>query len=379
MRFRLFFLFAFWLSSLTLLAQDGFTLKGQVIDAESGEPLPFATVFFAETTYGVVANGEGQYSLTVDKPGTYDLIVRFVGYRTFAQQVKLGDSPEVTLNVTVQQEAQNLGSVVVTANKDRDWQRHMNQFRETFLGLSLNARQCRILNEEIIDFYYDEEKRVLEAFATEPVIVENKALGYKLQYYLEQFVIDYKSNISSYYGYTVFEEMKGNARKQRRWEKNRKIAYEGSATHFFTSLYENKLLEEGFEVQVAQDVSGFGRVLNPRDANVYEYLKGGTTDLSKTLPFENILYITFKKEMESKTYLEAERQGKVTLGHSSVGRVRMPQRSWISLMEGFESIEFEPSGYVYNPVSFYSAGYWGFEKVADMVPINYRPKEEIKK
>jgi hypothetical protein len=61
---------------------------------------------------------------------------------------------------------------------------------------------------------------------------------------------------------------------------------------------------------------------------------------------------------------------------NSVSASRLGEQiSWISLAEGKEAIEFERTGYVYDPLSFYSSGYWGFEKVADMVPINYKPKQ----
>lgn len=376
MRLKLYILLTVLLASFQGFAQDSYTVKGTVKDAQSGDLMPFATVFFAETTFGTATNDKGEYSLTVPSPGTYDLIVKFVGYKTFAAQVKLGAQPVATFDITIEADAKSLGSVVVTAKKDARWQEHMREFKLIFLGESANARQCKILNEEVIDFIYDEDKVILEAFSSEPIIIENKALGYKIQYYLEHFEVNYTGNMSSYYGYTVFEEMKSKSkRRMGRWEASRKKAYEGSAVHFFTSLYQNKLDEEGFLVQVAKDVNGFGRVLDARNANVFQYLKQGSTDISKTLPFENFLYVTFEKENESKEYQEV--QSRRRIGHASTNKLtRKPQQSWISLMDGFEAIEFEPNGYVYNPVSFYSAGYWGFEKIAEMIPLDYRPKSD---
>ncbi len=375
MRLKLYILLTLLLVSFESLAQDRFTVKGTVKDAATGEVMPFATVFFAETTYGTATDDKGQYSLTVSDQGTYDFIVKFVGYKTYAAQLKLGDQSVITYDVLIEPDAKSLGSVVVTAKKDARWQEHMREFRLIFLGESANARQCKILNEEVIDFIYDDQNVVLEAFSAEPIIIENKALGYKIQYYLEQFVVDYTANMSSYYGYTVYEELKSRSdRRMKRWEANRQKAYEGSTIHFFRSLYENKLEEDGFYVQVAKDVTGFGRVIDPKDANIYQFLKGGSTNISKSLPFENLLYVTYDKEFESKEYQEI--QSRRNIGHASASKLnkKKPQQSWISIMEGHEAIEFEPNGYVYNPVSFYSAGYWGFEKIAEMIPLDYRPK-----
>lgn len=376
MRFRFLILIAAILVVSESFAQDSFTLKGLVKDAKTGEVLPFATVFFAETTYGTTTNEEGYYELVVKNEGTYDLIVKFLGYKTYVAQVTLGEAQVAEFDILIEADAKDLGSFVVTANKDRNWKNNMITFRRTFLGESENARQCQILNEEVIDFIDDGMEGTLEAFSNEPIIIENKALGYKITYYLEKFVIDYKISLSTYYGYTIFEELKSNSkRKNKKWESSRKKAYEGSSTHFFTSLYENKLKEEGFVVQAAQDVKGLGRVLNPNDAKVFDSLKLGSSNISKELPFENLLYITYTKEYESEVYQTAS---KSIFGHASVSKIvpRKPQQSWISLMEGNEAIEFEPSGYIYNPTAYLSAGYWGFEKVAEMLPINYRPKKE---
>jgi hypothetical protein len=376
MRLKLYLLLTVLFISFEGFAQDRYTVKGTVKDAATGDLMPFATVFFAETTFGTATDDQGKYTLTVSNPGTYDFIVKFVGYKTYATQLKLGDQAEITMDVLIEADAKSLGDVVVTAKKDEKWQEHMREFRLIFLGESANARQCKILNEEVIDFIFDEEKVILEAFSSEPLIIENKALGYKIQYFLEHFEVNYTANISSYYGYTVFEELKSKSqRKINRWEANRKKAYDGSAVHFFTSLYENRLKEDGFFVQVAKDVTGMGRLIDAKDANVYQFLRGGTTDISKRLPFENLLYVTYDKEFESREYQEVK--SRRSIGHASVSRlVKQPQQSWISIMDGFESIEFEPNGYVYNPVSFYSAGYWGFEKIAEMIPLDYRPKSD---
>lgn len=376
MRLRLIILFGISLISLQVFAQNPFTLKGLVKDAKTGEVLPFATVFFAETTYGTTTNEEGFYQLEVKNEGTYDLVVKFLGYKTYVAQVKLGEVAVAEFDILIEADAKDLGSFVVTANKDRNWKNNMITFKKIFLGESENARQCRILNEEVVDFIDDGMKGTLEAFSNEPIIIENKALGYKITYYLEKFVIDYKASLSTYYGYTIFEELDSNSkRRNKRWESSRKKAYEGSSTHFFTSLYENKLKEEGFVVNAAQDVKGLGRVLNPNSAMVFDSLELGSSNISKELPFENLLYITFTKEYESEVYQKTSRS---VFGHTSVSKIvpMKPQQSWISLLEGNAAIEFEPSGYIYNPTAYYSAGYWGFEKVAEMLPINYRPKKE---
>ena len=49
------------------------------------------------------------------------------------------------------------------------------------------------------------------------------------------------------------------------------------------------------------------------------------------------------------------------------------QMSWISMASKDAKVEFEKSGYMINPLSIVLEGYWGFEKVADLLPTNYQP------
>ena len=356
------------------LAQQQYVISGTVKDAQTGETLPFANVFFAETTFGVNTDENGKFELKVSQSGTYDLIVRFVGYQTYGLNLRLDEEMNINLDIALSPEETNLGSVTVTAKKDADWQRYLKEFKELFLGYSKNAAQCKILNEQDLDFYFDFKENVLYAFSKVPIRVENKALGYYLDYYLEDFSVDYRKNLSTYYGYTVFTEMESNSDRRRRiWEQNRKAAYEGSLQHFFATVFEGKLKEEGYIVQVAKDIEGFGRVLDAKNINMNQFVGEGQSELSKRLPFENYLYVTYTKEKETPEYVQNFKPGG-RLNSVSASRLG-EQVSWISLAEGRQAIEFERTGYVYDPLGFYSQGYWGFEKVADMVPINYRSKQ----
>ena len=55
-------------------------IKGKVVD-ENNEPLPFATVYIHNTTYGVTTNTLGDYFIEL-KPGNYDITYSFIGYQS---------------------------------------------------------------------------------------------------------------------------------------------------------------------------------------------------------------------------------------------------------------------------------------------------------
>lgn len=70
------------LFAITVIAQDKGTLQGKVLDKEANnEPLPFANVFVKGTQSGTTTDMDGVYLFKAE-PGTYTLVVSFVGYET---------------------------------------------------------------------------------------------------------------------------------------------------------------------------------------------------------------------------------------------------------------------------------------------------------
>ncbi len=373
MKLKFILTISFLLLINSLLAQSArYIITGVVRDADSGETLPFANVFLTGTTYGTVTDTEGNFQLKVFERGTYELIVKFVGYETYAARVEFLVPEDKGFDIKLTPDAVNLGSVVVTDRDDEEWRRNLASFKRVFLGSTANSRKCKILNEEEINFYYDEENRTLEAFSTEPVIVRNDALGFTLDYYIENFIIDYKNGYTSFYGFTQYKETKPGNPTKKKFIRARDKAYYGSVEHFFRSLSENKLKENGWDVMLAEDVDGFGRVVKALDYDAYKDLKPGPTEISKSISFDGYMYVTYLKELESDEFRGSA--GSVTVSGNKLPR--NPQKSWIRIIEEGGDISFESSGYVLNPIAFFSDGYWGFEKVADMLPTNFQPSSK---
>lgn len=373
MKIRLTTLFVFLLISLQAFGQSTYVIMGVVRDVETREVMPFTTVFLAGSTFGTTTNEKGQFTLEVDRNGTYDLIAKFVGYETYSTKLILSEKEVSTFDIYMTPGVRDLGSVVVVARKERQWKRFLNDFKIYFLGRSVNATSSEILNEEDLDFIYDEETSQLIAFSDEPVIVLNKALGYKIKCFLEDFVLDYSTGSHSYYTYTVFEELKPkNERKARMIERNRKAAYNGSAIHFFKSLYSKRLKEEGFFVELTKEPNNVAAFSLLESMKIHQVLKVRDATDHKSLSFKDYLSIWFMKEKEPWRFRQ-NIKSKAFDGASFAGKVKSYQQSWIILLENHKSIDFEANGLVKNPEAFYSLGYWAFEKVADMVPTDYNP------
>jgi hypothetical protein len=86
----------FLLSFLFLTeASAQFLVKGKVTDAETGDPIPFASVLLKGTTIGMNTDFEGNYSLSSQSlPDS--IIVSYIGYLT--QSKALANTAEQTLN-----------------------------------------------------------------------------------------------------------------------------------------------------------------------------------------------------------------------------------------------------------------------------------------
>lgn len=105
----LFFLLFF---SLALHAQNRYTLTGTVSEENSHEHLIGATIQVKESAIGTTTNSYGFFSLSLP-PGTYTLIISYVGYQTTEKSVELKQHTQLNINLKPGAE---LDEVEVSAN-----------------------------------------------------------------------------------------------------------------------------------------------------------------------------------------------------------------------------------------------------------------------
>ena len=205
------------------------SLTGRVLDAQTGQPLPFATVYLNNSSRGTTADSNGVYRLTNVPLGTGELVGSVLGYQAVRQPLRLTDTRLRTVDLRLEPTDQALSTVTVTARRNAAWARQFRTFSRELLGNRPQARQCRITNPDVLRF--EEEKGHLRARATEPLVIENGALGYRLHYSLLHFDL-YRSKLL-FAGTARFEETQSaNARQQA----NRQKVYEGSLQHLLANL-----------------------------------------------------------------------------------------------------------------------------------------------
>lgn len=372
-----------WISLTT--AQTTVRITGQVQD-EKGKPLPFASAFLSQTTLGDRTTEAGSFTIKGVPPGKYDLIVSYLGYEPLLMPVNVtGDLTGIV--AVLKPKAGVLKEVVVRRNAERD--RLMNLFKEIWVGRSGNAAQCTILNDEVIDLAYDRQKGLLTATSDDFILLENKALGYRVKFLLMNFEFHQYTGYSLYYGNPLFELMKPrNTRQQRSWEKKRIEAYNGSTMHFYRSLINKQLVEDGFSVQkmvrkerkrdfVAPegiDSASGAKVKSDGTFSKYvNYLYPGQVPYDSlmvankekdnySLIFGNYLFVTYKKEKEERKYLE--------YNHYSEKIKPGPQISYLRLLA--PEVDVDRNGNVEAPMDVIVEQYWGWEKMAEMLPLDFK-------
>jgi hypothetical protein len=89
------------------------TLTGKVSD-EKGEPIPGANIVIKDTYDGTSSGLDGTFQFVTTETGAHVVVITFIGYKTFAQQVGLDGKP-VTITARLRETINELEAVVISA------------------------------------------------------------------------------------------------------------------------------------------------------------------------------------------------------------------------------------------------------------------------
>lgn len=359
-----FILFPLLVSATQLFAQTpAAAVTGTVTDAETGAPLPGAHVFIAVSMNGAVTNSDGRYELTRVPLGTHRLYVSMVGYEPQPLDIFLREARIHTYDFKLEPAVVEVGEIEVTGERDERWQRRLAKFIRLFIGETPNAGQTEILNPEVLDF--SDVAGRFTARASETLVIENRALGYRIHYFLKEFVA--LPMRTMYDGEPLFEEMEASGPEERdRWQRNRSEAFHGSFRHFMLAVLNDRVEEQGFityhrPVQ-RNNLSGAPAPAQNRfPLDTKEILKAGEDEQERILDFHGFVEIVYTKEVEDQSFLKW--QGR---------RGRPKYRSSLILLEEGPTV-VDLKGDVFDPYGVTFFGYLAFERVADEVPKEYRP------
>lgn len=339
-------------------------ITGRVTDASTGEPLYFVNVFLSNTTLGCATDKNGVFSIENVPLSTYELVVSMMGYELQATTIQLKGPPGREYNFKLKPKPIQAPEISVSAPYPREWRRNLKNFERLFLGTSRNASKCKIFNPEILDFTFDEATHVFTATASQPIEIENQALGYRIFFFFEDF--SSKDNASVRFLYkSRFEPLPPKDKNQEeRWRKNRIKAYHGSLKHFLASLVSYRHEEEGFLVNNVEDFSGSYENIHANRVKVDNLLTPGESPSERKLTFSNYLRVIYKKEEEDEEYVRGRR------------RRSTMQMSWLRINVDYVSID--ALGHTDNPYALTTFGYMAWERMAEALPLDYTPPIQSK-
>ena len=383
-------------------------LKGKVTTT-SNEILEGASVYLNNTTIGTSTDEKGEFQLKIDK-GVHNLIVSFIGFKTINHTI----NTNIKINAfhfKLTPESNILNEVVLRKTKyDNDWWYNLNRFKQAFLGRTNLAKECIILNPKVLHFEYNAVKNKLTAYAKEPLKIKHKGLGYLIEYDLANFSI--KGKYISYSGYSKYSNLKPTLKKK--WKRKRQKAYHGSQMHFFRSLLQKKLTEEGFvinqfirkpnpdrpteiQIKMARELIR----LYPKKIDFFKEIKKPVTPLDsaiviskkislpkykdylykRNVPYKDIYvidnntpYLSFKNHLSIIFKNEKEELNYVAGLFGKRRKASNVQSSNITLI--VEKPIINKAGILINPHAIITEGYWSYESFANMLPLNYQIKKE---
>src|SRR5436305_910549 len=95
MRLKLLFCSAFILFCGSILAQTA-AIRGFVYFSENAEPAIYTSVYLKGTNYGSTTDLNGFYSISRIPPGSYTLMVTFVGYDSVSVGITVREDEIIT-------------------------------------------------------------------------------------------------------------------------------------------------------------------------------------------------------------------------------------------------------------------------------------------
>lgn len=391
-------------ANLYSYAQQTFNVSGQVSEL-NGSPLPGASIYVSGSKNATVTDNDGQFLLRLNA-GEYDVIIKSIGYKTLTKKVFV-KNVDLIVNVKLQEKSIALADVTIKANPYRN--KDLERFISLFIGTSPNAKFCKIKNPAVLDFVRNQKNNNLKVYASDFLIIENDALGYKLNYLLESFEYEEGAGKVSYKGSVYFEDLKGSDKAQQRWAQNRRSAYKGSPMHFFSALYKKDIDSEGFLILKLVNQTNSKRpsdsvlkanitrlllkqqkktgLINVNENDSLSYwlklkskpmylptiitktvlvdtlLHKSENDL-KSITSKDIMYVVYTKHDEEPGYvntLSPEITKNLQVTNSQVSQIKLL----------VDKCAFSSNGVLVDPQSVYFSGYWGWRNVADSLPIDY--------
>jgi hypothetical protein len=311
------------------------------------------------------------------------------------------------MDIVTQSKVMQLRGVVISS--DADFKKNFEIFKREFIGTTENSKKCEIMNPRDVNMIYHGRTQELEAWTNGFLVMENRALGYRVKFLVDTFSTSKLTGVTQWNGQAVFQELPGSAAQKRLWKQKREDTYYGSSRHFFHALYTNTLTQDGFvmrrlhrelnperpdEAVIQQRIKFFkerfsqSRTKNNADSVNYWILK---ETLSKyyheylgkdplqpymvyqqtsqpgiyALRFTDCLYVIYTRRREETDFKDIYRPLDMENFETSVLTLNAPYAV------------FDKNGVVFQGVPI-SEGTWSKARLSELLPFDYNPQDDNK-
>ena len=104
--------------------QTDANITGHVVDAKTGEHIPYAAISIKGTTFGTSTDATGHFFLKNLSTGDFVLVASSVGYKTLEQPIKIPQGRTIEVNFNLVEEALAVEEVVVSASRTETNKKH---------------------------------------------------------------------------------------------------------------------------------------------------------------------------------------------------------------------------------------------------------------
>lgn len=238
-------------------------LTGKVIDKDTRNPIPNTAIFVSGTTIGCITDSSGNFILRLPYLPCI-LIANHVSYEAYVSPVISNSDIILELQASVYR----IGEISVSGKDKRN--RNLRFFYSHFI--QKDQSKIKLLNDSVLKF--ERDKMSFKASCSEPLIIENKILGYRITAIIEEFKVTVQDgpggeqlplnstnggetmNLNGYFFYEPLNNL--IPEKEYIYKENRRMAYYGSYRHFLKSLYDSDLPNQGFIVKsIPNDSTAF--------------------------------------------------------------------------------------------------------------------------
>lgn len=365
-------------------------IKGTVVN-DAGIKIGNVNIYIDGTKTGTISNEDGSFTLNVSGKNLGNVIFRKENYETFATPVS--EVINKTLKVVLLK-SNDIEEVRIVPYTEAAYKNYINYFLDHFIGY--DKEHVRIKNQRSLKFSFDDKNKILKVKAPKTLLIENKNLGYEIEYNLVNFSADFNTKIVNCSGTSLFKETKNNNKTRL----NRMNAFDGSLLHFFRSIYNNTVAADQFvvnhvikvpnpkypteeELNTLKDYMAIGEntkkinlpdnirdiAARKRSENQYalaivktlipdsDYVKRNNDEV--LFSFKDILQVNYKKydyELKGKDFVKS--------------KIPVVQTSFLH-PEG-ETFEVSKDGNITNPDLLITEGEFVKNKIENMLPLDYQ-------